>query len=220
MVLVRKYKDYDAYVAHQVEKLGRVYPIIGAHDYRRGTLIVFDALFKQVIKKCLNRKIGGRLLCLGARLGEEVVAWQNLGFDAIGIDLNPGPNNKFVIKGDFHNLEFEDESFDYVFSNSVDHVLYIDKFNKECHRVLKKGGKALFEVRPHQPESVLDDIKKDGTNAGNPWCESFYWETQEELVKLFKNFNTWEKIEYYDFRVMNVKIEKFTNLRPFMVLTK
>jgi SAM-dependent methyltransferase len=220
MVMIRKYKDYDAYVQHQIAKLPQLYSIIAQKSYRKATVWMYSVLFKMAIKYCLDRKVGGKMLCLGARLGEEVEAWQSFGFDAIGIDLNPGENNKWVTKGDFHSLEFEDESFDYVFSNSVDHVLDINKFNKECYRVLKSGGKALFEVRPHEPASVLEDFKKIGKHAGNPWYESFYWETQEELIHLFHDFHMWKKITYYPFIFYRMGVKKFTDQRPFLVLEK
>jgi SAM-dependent methyltransferase len=79
----------------------------------------------------------GKMLCLGARFGEEVRAWQDLDFNAIGIDLNPGPNNEYVIKGDFHNIPWPDESFDYVWSNAIDHSLYLEQVVRETYRVLK-----------------------------------------------------------------------------------
>ena len=220
MVMIRNYKNCDEYVQHQIKKLDKLYPRLTSKGYREGTIFLYKIHFKLIIKYCLNREVGGTMLCLGARLGEEVETWRDLGFDAIGIDLNPGPDNKFVKKGDFHNLEFEDESFDYIFSNSIDHVLDIVRFNKECHRVLKQGGKALFEIRRHQPESVLDDIKKDGRYAGNPWYESFYWETQEELIRMFGSFGTWRKIKYYPFIIYRKGVEKFTNERPVLVLKK
>ena len=46
------------------------------------------------------------MLCLGARLGTEVRALHNLGYFAIGIDLNPGVDNPYVLMGDFHKLVF------------------------------------------------------------------------------------------------------------------
>ena len=220
MATVRNYSNYDEYIKHQSAKLEKIYPTLTCEGYREGTIAIYMSLFKLAIKYGLDRKVGGKLLCLGARLGEEVEAWQRLGFDAEGIDLNPGPNNKFVKKGDFHNLEFKDKTFDCVFSNSIDHVLYVNQFNKECHRVLKMGGKALLEVRPHKIESVLDGVKKDGPNAGNPWYESFYWESQEELIDFFVRSWLWKKVKYYDFRLYNPQVNEYSNPRPFLILTK
>ena len=46
------------------------------------------------------------VLCLAARIGTEVKAFLDLGCFAIGIDLNPGTDNRYVVHGDFHDLQF------------------------------------------------------------------------------------------------------------------
>src|SRR3546814_10121718 len=63
----------------------------------------FKSIFRRndaVIQGCQ------KALCLGARTGQEVVALEELGLDAIGIDLVPCPPH--VEAGDIHNLRFED----------------------------------------------------------------------------------------------------------------
>lgn len=90
--------------------------------------------------------IGGKGICLGARTGEEVISLRNLGMkDCIGIDLVPFED--WVIEGDVHNLDFEDDSVNFVYSNIFDHVLYPDKFLSECFRILKVGGVLFVQLQ-------------------------------------------------------------------------
>src|SRR3546814_1114234 len=86
----------------------------------------FKSIFRRndaVIQGCQ------KALCLGARTGQEVVALEELGLDAIGIDLVPCPPH--VEAGDIHNLRFEDASFDLIFTNIVDHSIDPSKFFSE-----------------------------------------------------------------------------------------
>jgi ubiquinone/menaquinone biosynthesis C-methylase UbiE len=95
------------------------------------------------------------VLCLAARLGSEVEAFISLGHFAIGIDLNPGPDNPFVVSGDFHALQFADHSVDCVYTNSLDHAFDIEKITREVRRVLKPGGMFLLEAVAGHEEGYL-----------------------------------------------------------------
>ena len=92
----------------------------------------FKVLFSdcEVLKECKNA------LCVCARTGQEVQALKDMGIDATGIDLVPC--EPLVIEGDMHNIPFEDNSFDFVFSNSFDHSFNPQKFIKEMERVSRK----------------------------------------------------------------------------------
>ncbi|KAD2393736.1 hypothetical protein E3N88_40713 [Mikania micrantha] len=86
-----------------------------------------------------------KALCLGARVGQEVEALKRVGVnDSVGLDLVPYPPN--VIKGDFHYQPFDDETFDFEFSNVFDHALYPGKFVGEIQRTLKPGGICVLHV--------------------------------------------------------------------------
>ena len=100
----------------------------------------FERIFRENISV-----IGRKCLCIGARTGQEVQALINLGKEAVGIDLVPC--EPLVIEGDFHDLSFEDESFDFVFSNVFDHALYPDKFLQEINRVLSSTGVAILHLQ-------------------------------------------------------------------------
>ena len=149
---MRKYKTYQDYKDHQGSKLEKKYTSIVAHD-RLYEEIVFNRYTD------FNDKL---VLCLAARLGGEVRAFKRRGADAIGIDLNPGKDNKDVIYGDFHDIPFKSDWFDYVFTNSIDHVLYPKKMFSEAHRVLKPGGIFILEIHPGKmgEYEVLDANEK------------------------------------------------------------
>ncbi|KAK1383851.1 Methyltransferase type 11 [Heracleum sosnowskyi] len=86
-----------------------------------------------------------KALCVGARVGQEVEALKRVGVsDSVGIDLVPYP--PLVIQGDFHNQPFENETFDFEFSNVFDHALYPYKFVAEIERTLKAGGICVLHV--------------------------------------------------------------------------
>jgi len=130
----RDYNSYGDYLKHQSEKT--------SSNKLRGKLSkkmirkidAFKTRFSNLKNIGLNNK---RALCLGARLGEEVVALIQLGFDAIGIDLVPFPPH--VIKGDFNNLPYIKE-FDIVYSNSFDHTWDYKMFFENVNKVLKLNG--------------------------------------------------------------------------------
>ncbi len=65
---------------------------------------------------------------------------------AIGIDLNPGAGNPWVLTGDFHELLFRDDIVDVVFTNSVDHALDVGRMANEARRVLTPSGQFIVEA--------------------------------------------------------------------------
>ena len=105
----------------------------------------FNRIFNQ------NKEyVGSKCLCIGARTGQEVQALIDQGKEAIGIDLVP--QAPLVLEGDFHDLDFKDTSFDFVFSNVIDHALYPDKFCSEMVRVLMVDGFALIHLQVNVPD--------------------------------------------------------------------
>ena len=98
---------------------------------------------------------GKAVLCLAARLGTEVKSFLDLGSFAVGVDLNPGQNNRFVLYGDFHELQFPDQSIDLIFCNSLDHVFDISKLLKEIGRTLKPEGWFVVEALEWSRQGIL-----------------------------------------------------------------
>ncbi len=134
----RRYRDYGHYVRHQAAKLHRQFETLWEHDLADEE-IVFDRYLALPLR-------GRSVLCLGARLGAEVRAFRRLGALALGVDLEPGPNNRHVLSGDVHALQFADAVFDYAFTNILDHVLDLEAFTEEVLRVLRPNGLLIVEL--------------------------------------------------------------------------
>ena len=87
-----------------------------------------------------------KCLCLGARTGQEVVALNELGIkNVIGIDIVP--HDPYVTKGDIHDLEFENNSFDFIYTNIIDHSINPKKMISVVERVLKFDGIFFLQIQ-------------------------------------------------------------------------
>lgn len=105
---------------------------------------IFENHFDKTISKYLD--INSKILCVGARTGQEVLAFKKLGYEeSIGVDIVPFEPH--VIYGDMHALPFSACSFSAVFSNCFDHSLYPLVFIKEVRRVLIPGGYFLLQIQ-------------------------------------------------------------------------
>jgi len=166
----REYPTYENYIAHQVAKLAKL-------DLRQ-----YDKQYREVLRERLKRlnllHRGDTVLCLGARIGTECKAFIDLGCFAVGVDLNPGPDNAFVVRGDFHALQFADESVDYVFTNSLDHAFDLERIAKEIMRVLKPGGSLIAEI-------VGGSKDPHGREPGE--YESLWWDNASDVVEVISN---------------------------------
>jgi SAM-dependent methyltransferase len=156
----RQYPDYATYVAHQAAKLATA----------KG-LAAHEAAFQAALAARLPDPRGGRVLCLGARRGAEVRAWRDRGARAAGVDLNPGVDNRDVMRADFHRLPFRDRSFDLAYTNSLDHALDLARLAAEVARVVRPEG--TFVV-----EAVAGSDEGEGPGS----YESFFWKRISDLV--------------------------------------
>tara|TARA_E500000331_G_C17256245_1_gene713196 strand:- start:663 stop:1934 length:1272 start_codon:yes stop_codon:yes gene_type:complete len=134
---VRHYSDYEDYINFQSTK---------TNDPAKREKWLGEEWNSKIegFKKEFS-KFGGLInpdtksLCIGARTGQEVVALKEMGVkDVTGIDIVPHLPN--VIKGDMHNLDFEENTFDLVYTNVIDHSINPQKMIDEMERVLKPGG--------------------------------------------------------------------------------
>ena len=164
----RSYSSYEAYLEHQKAKLE-------THDFGKYDSEFRIALRERLVGLDLDWK-GRTVLCLAARIGTEVKAFLDLGCFAIGIDLNPGTENRYVVHGDFHDLQYAAGSVDVVYTNSLDHAFDIDRLAKEVVKVLKPAGLLIVEATRGRDE------------GGHPgFFESFFWKNHEELIRVFEN---------------------------------
>lgn len=163
----RKYQSYEAYLEHQKAKLE-------THDFAN-----YDVEFRAALRERLAAMEmdwqDRMVLCLAARIGTEVKAFLDMGCHAIGIDLNPGTENPYVVQGDFHDLQYAPKSMDVVYTNSLDHAFDIDRIAKEILKVLKPDGLLIVEAVQGRDQ---------GVNPG--FFESFFWKNIDELIRVFE----------------------------------
>lgn len=168
IIYKKRHKTYEEYINKQLEKTldpNRIEKWKGAEWQIK--VDGFRHLFKRNEEFLQNKK---NSICLGARTGQEVFVLRELGLDSIGIDLAEFP--PYTIKGDIHNLEFEDEKFDLIFTNILDHSLYLEKFISEMERVCTKNGIIILNI---QENIIGDDYSENIINS------------PESIVKMFKN---------------------------------
>lgn len=179
----REYSSYEEYLIHQAEKFNEIVKLLGGIS-NQGIRAYRSRFYRRFhyIQRILPKS--AKILCLGARDGTEVEVLRDLGFKhAMGIDLNPGPDNPLVKKGDFMALEYADNSLDMIYSNCLDHAFDLDKFFQEHARVLRPGGFALY------------DVAVQG-QAGGASFEAVKWESDEGVILLIlKHFQKLLKVE-------------------------
>jgi SAM-dependent methyltransferase len=160
------YDSYAEYVEHQKAKLQGIKHL----DKKRERLI---AGLRERFKDIPQIRRGANALCLGARAGAEVEAFIEFGVFAIGIDLNPGPANRFVVNGDFHHLQYANESVDVIYTNSLDHAFDVEKILGEARRVLKDSGIFISDLI----RGAKDDLGRDPGYYASTW-----WDSVDQIV--------------------------------------
>jgi SAM-dependent methyltransferase len=161
----RVYPDYDTYLAHQRTKFDAARgKFVRRHDER-----FYDALSARMAE--LPFDLAGRsVLCIAARQGTEVRAFIDRGAFAVGIDLNPGRDNRYVMVGDFHALQFRDGTVQVAYTNSLDHAFDLDRVLAEIHRVLTPDGLLIAELNGGEDQA---------SDAG--FYESSSWSSVEDI---------------------------------------
>lgn len=167
----RDYDSYDEYLLHQQQKFTELLKL-GLVRGNRSVAAArrrFYSRFRHLVT-LLPRD--ARILCAGARDGTEVEVLRDLGFRrAIGIDLNPGPGNTLVRRGDFQALDLPDDSLDLLYSNSLDHAFDLEALFEEHARVVKPTGYVLY------------DVPRGAAESGGA-AESYGWEREDDVLRL------------------------------------
>ena len=107
-----------------------------------------DAVGKWLLPRAQKRQ---KLLEIGGGNGLLAKKLADMGFDVTSIDPEPrAPLHFSVEKGDSTDLQFEDSSFDVIFSSCVlEHISELDAAFSEMGRVLRKDGIMVHSVPTH-----------------------------------------------------------------------
>lgn len=165
----RRYDSYADYVRHQAAKLD------GIHERLRRKEPEDLEFFRQrlaIFQQLRERSGVHTVLCLGARLGTEVRVLHEMGLFAVGIDLNPGAHNPYVMYGDFHHIVFPDKSVDAVYTNALDHIYDLQAVLDEVRRLMSADGVFVADLLPGFEEGFV---------AGE--YESTHWRSLDEFVE-------------------------------------
>jgi len=172
----RVYPDYDEYVERQSAKLESKEG--WCRKVNQNNYICLLA----VLREAKVAKPGMSVLCLAARLGGEVRAYREMGCFAVGIDVNPGKDNGYVVNGDFHQQQFADSSIDLVYLNCVDHAQDPYQVFMEIHRVLKPNGVFHFEIEKGYMEKSVDGAEVKMSDA----FDCLEWAYRSDVVEEIK----------------------------------
>lgn len=163
--------DYDHYAAQRQEEL------------KKGEKLPHRFVEKPAMKKVLPNLKGKKILMLGCGTGEESLLLEEFGAASmIGVDLSKEsirlakesyPDHSFAV-ADMHKLEFDDNSFDFVYSSLTVHYSSqpLDVY-KEVFRILKPGGSFQFSIvhpmRWASERVIINDVqtKVMGYTEGN-----------------------------------------------------
>jgi SAM-dependent methyltransferase len=181
----KEYPDYETYLEEQVAK------VRGREDYiRLKSQRKLRDFFLDFIRFYGFIRDGCRVLCLGARFGEEVRAFRRLGYEAIGIDLWADEGD-LVIKGDWNDLPFENE-FDVIYTNSIDHAFNIETMAEQVEKALKKDGIMIIALDQNHTHAAGD--RKIKAKFANPdRYEAVLWNADEDILEKFTNFTLKKK---------------------------
>lgn len=180
MLHYKEYKTYEDYLGDQVAKPN----LPGKEDYirqkserkHREFLARFEK-FKPFIED------RGRVLCLGARFGEEVQAFRDLRYEAIGVDLFANEGD-LVIKADWNDLPFSKGLFHCVYTNSIDHCYNLHDEKNEIKRVLARDGFVILELNTQHCAAATDEeIEEKFANTDR--YEAMLWNDDNDIVEPF-----------------------------------
>jgi SAM-dependent methyltransferase len=167
--LQRKYKDTAEYLSHQKSKLKIVKNVLDDSYEERVTSFMEEFSLAKVQKT-------QSVLCLGSRDGAEVDAVRRMGALGIGIDLEYPSQSPFVHYGNFHEIPYPENCFDFVYTNTLDHLEDPSVLFAEIKKVLKPSGQFIGRIL----KGVDEGFNLKGSH------ESFVWKTKDQLINLIE----------------------------------
>jgi ubiquinone/menaquinone biosynthesis C-methylase UbiE len=152
---LRHYHDYEKYINFQSEKTkNQEKRSKWLNEEWDSKILGFKNEFKK-IAPIINKD--SRVLCIGARTGQEVVAFREMGaINVIGIDLVP--NIPHVIECDAHSISYDENTFDIVYTNIINHSIDVEKMISEIERVLKVDGFLFLQCQIGMESDQYDEV--------------------------------------------------------------
>ncbi|MEE4250232.1 MAG: class I SAM-dependent methyltransferase [Alcanivoracaceae bacterium] len=152
---------------------------------------------------------GLTVLDYGCGTGDNCVHIAHRGGNAVGIDISPEllelararmklhdftENTEFRL-GSAHRLPFDDETVDVVFGIAILHHLDLESSASEVYRVLKKGGRAIFQepVRNSKVIKFIRNLIPYEQPDLSPYERPL---TDKELKHYAKNFSGYKSREF------------------------
>ena len=189
--------DYENYRSIQVEgnhqKINNVWVIRENIDY-----------LSEYLKQNLKTISSG--ICHGTRRGyEQTWFHENLGCDVIGTEISDTATQfPLTIQWDFHEVKSEwIESFDFIYSNSLDHSYNPEMCIQNWMRCLKKDGICIIEhTSLHSPEgaTILDPF--GATIEYMPYLISYWGSRSFGIYEILEAPEKGDSVSYNYFIVL------------------
>ncbi len=154
------------------------------------------ALENQYVLQQMGELRGKKILELGCGAGEGSVYFALQGAEVVATDISSEMvklvgevAQKHGVKVEAQKMmaeaiEFEDESFDFVYGNGVLHHVDFRKAVQEASRVLKPGGKAIF-IEPLSYNPVINIYRHIAKTVRTPDERPFRFKDLKEMKPYF-----------------------------------
>lgn len=143
---------------------------------------------------------GKKILDLGCGCGETAVFWARKGAQVEAIDISRGMialtkklTRKYGVTRNCHakqmtaeNLTFKSNSFDYIFGDGILHHVDLEQTLNQIHRVLKKGGFAVF-IEPLAYNPIINVYRDIATTVRTTYERPITFTEIGKMTTVFRN---------------------------------